>query len=76
MESSNGTEPWWGYFIAEAPDFKLNITGVNKLWSKKGQVRVSKKGNWYVFQFFEQSMMNWVLETGQRVIGKRYLVLQ
>lgn len=62
--------------MGEAPDFKLLLAAVNKLWSKKGQVRVSKKGSWYVFQFPDLSMMNWVLDMGPWVIGRKYLVLQ
>lgn len=56
--------------------FQAHYHGVNKLWSKKCRVRVSIKGKWYIFQFTEVDMMNWVLEKGPWIIGQKHLILQ
>lgn len=76
----NGSKQWEqslvGRFVGDAPDMKLVVALVNKLWGKRSKVVVSRKGVWFVFQFENLSLLNWVLESGPWFLGKRLLILQ
>lgn len=76
----NGKKQWEqslvGRFVGDAPDMKLVVALVNKLWGKRSKVVVSRKGVWFVFQFENQNLLNWVLESSRWYLGRRLLILQ
>lgn len=65
-----------GWFIGEAPEFRLVAVAINKTWGKNGGVNIAKRGQLFIFQFSYSKAMQWVLDSGRSYIGRRLLIVQ
>lgn len=65
-----------GWFIGDAPDFRLVAATVNKIWGKRSPITLAKKGHLFIFHFSDSKLMEWVLENGPWFINKKLLVVQ
>ncbi|XP_031373156.1 uncharacterized protein LOC116188132 [Punica granatum] len=63
-----------GWFVGSTPDFKQVTSTVNMLW--ENTVRVSTRGQLYIFKFSDGETLNWVLESGPWHVGHIPLILQ
>ncbi|XP_031387323.1 uncharacterized protein LOC116200633 [Punica granatum] len=75
-----GVDQWChtlvGSFMGKAPEFGKVASVANGLWGKQGRVTVSTMGSLFVFQFLNEEVMTWVLESGPWHVERKYLVLQ
>ncbi|PKI32709.1 hypothetical protein CRG98_046883 [Punica granatum] len=62
--------------MGKAPEFGKVASVANGLWGKQGRVTVSTMGSLFVFQFLNEEVMTWVLESGPWHVERKYLVLQ
>ncbi|XP_031387156.1 uncharacterized protein LOC116200448 [Punica granatum] len=65
-----------GRFLGKTPEFGKIAAVVNGLWGKQGKVTVSTMGSLFIFQFPNEDVMTWVLETGPWHVERNFLILQ